>query len=67
MVDSRNLLALRSQKSIRPIPVPMVRMFPLKETLRIPQPELRDGILRTDCSVLLSSRSVWAFTTIIYP
>ena len=60
MVDSRNLLALRSQKSIRPIPVPMVRMFPLKDTLRMPHPELRDGILRTGCSVLLSSRSVWA-------
>merc|ERR1719369_841680 len=43
-----------------PIPVPMVRIFPLKETERIPQPELRDGILRTDCRVLESRRSVCA-------
>ena len=58
MVLSRNLLALRSQNSMSPIPVPMVRMFPLKETERIPHPELRDGIFLTGCSVLLSRRSV---------
>ena len=58
IVDSRNLLALRSQKSISPIPVPMVRMFPLNETLLIPQPELREGIFLTGCNVLLSSKSV---------
>ena len=32
MVDSRNLEARRSQKSMRPMPVPIVRMFPLKDT-----------------------------------
>ena len=63
MVDSRNLQARRSQKSMRPIPggtqvlavpkcgappVPIVRMLPLKETDRIPQPELREGIFLTD-------------------
>ena len=32
MVDSRRLEARRSQKSMRPMPVPIVRMFPLKDT-----------------------------------
>ncbi len=44
MVDSRNFPALRSQKSMTPIPVPMVRMLPLKDTERMPQPLLREGI-----------------------
>ena len=58
MVLSRNLLALRSQNSISPIPVPMVRMLPLKETDLMPHPEFRDGIFLTGCRVLLSNRSV---------
>ena len=61
IVDSRNLLARRSQNNIRPIPVPIVRIFPLNETLLIPQPELREGIFLTGCSVLLSNKSVWAW------
>ena len=61
MVDSRNLHARKSQNNIRPMPVPIVRIFPLKETLLIPQPELRDGIFLTGCSVLLSNRSVCAW------
>ena len=43
-----------------PIPVPIVKMFPLKDTLLIPQPEFLEGIFLTDCRVLLSSKSVWA-------
>merc|ERR1719394_950799 len=38
---------------MRPIPVPIVRMFPLKETLRIPHPELRDGIFLTGIGLML--------------
>ena len=49
MVDSRNFCARRSQKSMMPIPVPMVRMLPLKDTDRMPHPLLRDGIFFTAC------------------
>ena len=44
IVDSRNFPALRSQNSKSPIPVPMVKILPLKVTDRIPQPLLRLGI-----------------------
>ena len=44
MVDSRNFPALRSQKRSIPTPVPMVRRLPLKDTERMPQPLLREGI-----------------------
>jgi len=66
MVDSKNLQARRSQKSIRPMPVPIVRMFPLKETLRMPHPEFREGIFLTDCKVLESRRSVCALLPTAY-
>ena len=39
-----------SSQLLLPMPVPMVRMFPLKETLRMPHPELREGIFLTDCN-----------------
>jgi hypothetical protein len=52
MVDSRNFPARRSQKSKRPIPVPMVKMLPLKVTERIPHPLFREGIFLMACNSL---------------
>ena len=44
IVDSRNFPARMSQKSTNPMPVPIVKMLPLNETDRMPQPLLREGI-----------------------
>ena len=44
IVDSRNFPARRSQKSRSPIPVPIVRMLPLKLTERMPHPLFLLGI-----------------------
>ena len=45
MYDTYNHTAILM---LSPIPVPIVRIFPLKETLLIPQPEFREGIFLTD-------------------
>merc|ERR1719209_784223 len=37
---------------MRPMPVPIVRMFPLKDTDLMPQPEFLEGIFLTDWRVL---------------
>ena len=44
----------------------MVRMFPLKDTLLMPQPEFLEGIFLTGWRVRLSSRSVWALLPTAY-
>merc|ERR550519_270519 len=51
---------------MRPTPVPIVRMFPLKDTDLIPQPEFREGIFLTAWSVLESRRSVLALLPTAY-
>ena len=66
IVDSRNLQALRSQNNMSPIPVPIVRIFPLKETLLMPQPLFLDDIFLTGWRVLLSNKSVWALDPTAY-
>ena len=51
--DLRYLIQFTKHKEDDPpMPVPMVRMFPLNETLLMPQPELREGIFLTDCNVI---------------
>ena len=51
--DLRYLIQFTDHKEDDPpMPVPMVRMFPLNETLLMPQPELREGIFLTDCNVI---------------
>ena len=66
MVDSRNLPALKSQNSKVPTAVPMVRMFPLKDTDRMPPQFCLDEIFLTACNVLESNRSVCALLPTAY-
>jgi len=66
IVDSRNFAARMSQKRTSPIPVPMVKILPLKLTDRIPQPLLRLGIFLIACNVRASRRSVFAFDPTAY-
>ncbi len=66
IVDSRNFAARMSQKRTSPIPVPIVSMFPLNETDRIPHPLFREGIFLIACNVRASRRSVLAFEPTAY-
>lgn len=47
IVDSRNLPARKSQNKITPCPLPIVKMFPLKDTERILFPLFLEGIFLT--------------------